>query len=511
MKFKRLFACVMALALTLTMFAGSVTVFAADKASAKFTIVHTNDVHSRVQVEPYAAELVKQKRAANENIILLSAGDVLHGQPIATISRGKSIVDIMNATGYEAMAPGNHDFNYGYRRLVALEKNMNFPVLAANVTKKINGKEAFKPYIIKDFNGVKVGIFGLATPETMTKTNPNNVSELEFENPYTTAQRMVKTLKAEGCNVIVALAHLGTDEETWYYNRSTSVATVEGIDVIIDGHSHTELPDGKVVGNTLVAQTGSYGVNIGMVDVEVKNGKVTAKSATLLKTPTEEGQIKGLPPEPNVTALIAKLNKANEAVTSQVVGKTPVDLDGEREHVRMQQTNLGDLITDAMLEETGAQIAFTNGGGIRASIKAGDVTKGDILTVLPFGNYVVVKKVTGANIIAALEHSVSAYPELAGSFLHVGGIRFTFDPAQKAGSRVVSVTLRNGSQIDPLETYSVATNDFLADGGDGFEMLKSGGSVDYSSLDEVVIKCMQSHSDKISANSSNRITVVNSK
>lgn len=508
MTFKRIAVCVLTLALTLTLFAGSVTAFAASgKPSTKFTIVHTNDVHSRVEIEPYAAELVKQKRAADENIIMLSAGDVLHGQPLATLSAGKNIVDIMNAAGYDAMVPGNHDFNYGYNRLAELRKSMKFPLLAANVTKINSGLDAFKPYIIKEFDGVKIGIFGLATPETKTKTNPNNVSALDFEVPYSEAMEMVRELKGQGCHVIVALTHLGMDKETWYYNRSTALSRIEGIDVVIDGHSHTELPNGKTIDGLLIAQTGSQGANIGMVDIEVKNGKVTSKSATLLKTPTEENPIKGLPPEPKVSAMIEQLKKANEAIISEVVGKTPFDLDGEREHVRKQQTNLGDLINNAILAETGAQIAFTNGGNIRATIKAGDITKGDILTVLPFSNYIVVKKVTGKDILDALELSVTAYPELAGGFLHVGGMRFTFDPNKKAGSRVISATLDDGTPIDPQNTYSLATNDFLADGGDGYEMLKGGSAIAYSALDETVIKYIQNNPGKIPSGASNRIII----
>lgn len=512
MRLKSLISCVLAASLTVALFAGSAVTASAAGASTKFTIVHTNDVHARVGVEPYVAELVKQKKAANENIILLSAGDVLHGQTIATLSQGKNIVDIMNAVGYDAMVPGNHDFNYGSDRLLELQKSMRFPLLAANVTKKLTGGNAFKPYIIKEIDGVKIGIFGLTTPETATKTNPNNVRTLDFRDGYSAARITAKELKDKGCNVVIALTHLGLDKETWYYNRSSAVATVPGIDVIIDGHSHTELPNGMTVGSALIAQTGANGDNIGMVEVEVVNGKVKTKTAMLLKTPTEENPIKGLPPEKKVSDLIAKLNIENEKITSEVVGYTPVYLDGEREHARMQQTNLGDLITDAMIDATGAQIAVTNGGGIRASIKAGNITKGDVLTVLPFGNYVVVKQVTGAQLKEALEHSVSAYPELSGGFLHVSGIKFTFDPGRKVGSRVTTLTLADGTPIDPNKSYSLATNDFLADGGDGYDVLNNGASeVAYSALDEVLIKYIQRYPSRISGAASNRITVTQAK
>lgn len=492
---KALASGILALALVVSaLFAGTVPVFSAADA-VEITVVHTNDVHARVDVEPYVSQLVKDKKQAGEHVLLLSAGDVLHGQPLATLSRGRSIIEIMNATGYDAMVPGNHDFNYGAIRLQALESRADFPILAANVTNKIGGADAFTPYITKTFDGVKVGIFGLATPETATKTNPNNVRSLSFNFPLSVAKQMVRTLQNEGCDVIIALSHLGDDEETWPEERSTALAAIKGIDLIVDGHSHTTLEQGKVVDNTLLVQTGSQGENIGVVKLTVQDGRVVKRGAQLLPVPVQdedtpaEQEASALQPDKAVVDLIASINKQNEALTAEVVAESPVRLEGERELVRTQETNLGNLIADAMLDASGADVSFTNGGGIRASIEAGAITKGDVLTVLPFGNYIVTKTVTGEQLVAALEAGLTAYPETAGSFPQIGGMQVVFDPAASPGKRVVSVTLRDGEDLEPNETYVVATNDFLAAGGDGYTMFgEASGTMSYASVDDALIE-----------------------
>lgn len=454
------------------------------------TIIHTNDVHARVSVEPYVAALAKSKKQNGENVLVLSAGDAFHGQPLATLSKGLNIVSIMNAAGYDAMVPGNHDFNYGYERLWLLSRKTAFPIISANVIDAKTERPLFAPYVIKDLGGAKVGIFGLSTPETATKTNPLNVKDLRFENPAETAKKTVKELKDKKCDVIIALAHLGVDSKTKKSERSTAVAG-NGIDVIIDGHSHTQT--GKTVAGTLIAQTGEYGENIGIVTLKVKDGKVTESDSELL--PIEGTEII---PDNNVTELIDKINKDLEKYTSQVVAETKVSLNGERENVRTSETNLGDLIADAMRHESKAVFAVENGGGIRVSIPAGKVTKGDIVTVLPFGNYIVTKQLTGAEVKAVLENGVSSYPEPAGGFPQVSGFSFTFDPSAKAGNRVTSITPDSdgspgGSEkFDDEAVYTVAVNDFYAAGGDGNTVIKeAAGDVIFGALDEALISYMQ--------------------
>lgn len=486
-KTKKLLSALVSVVLLLTMFA--IPVSAEENYDKVITIVHTNDVHSRADGEAYVSSLVKSLKSDGENVLLMSAGDVLHGQPLATISKGKSIVDIMNATGYDFMAPGNHDFNYGIDRLLELQKSMKFALLAANVTESGVDSEKFTNYSVVDVDGVKVGVFGLATPETATKTNPKNVAGYEFASPVETAKKAVSDLKEEGAEVIIALVHLGLDEESAPEERSEAIAAVEGIDVVIDGHSHTALENGKTVGNTLIAQTGEYLNNIGVVKIGIKDNKVANKEASFIEVPTEENPSEELLPDKTITDLIDKLNSENELITSEVIGKTPVKLEGERADARTKETNLSNLLTEAMIAATDADIAITNGGGIRASIEAGDITKGDVLAVLPFGNFIATIDVTGKDIWDALEHGLDSYPEPAGHFSQVGGVTVVYNSTKPAGERVVSVTFDDGSTLDLNKTYTLATNDFMVAGGDNYSMFsaKAGENyMEYGALDEAL-------------------------
>ena len=461
--------------------------FANAAETVNITIAHTNDTHARIEEGKYAgmgfaklATKVAELKAANPNVLLLDAGDTFHGQTVATLVKGESIVTIMNSMGYDAMTAGNHDFNYGQERLVELAEMADFPILAANV-KKADGSTLVDSYVIKEIGGVKVGIFGLATPETTYKTHPNNVKGLTFASPVEEAKAMVAELEGKA-DIVIALAHLGVDEESTYTSKLVA-EQVDGIDVIIDGHSHTALDEGLVVNGTLIAQTGEYDKNLGIIELDYADGAVTASKASLFaKDAAAE-----VAEDPAVLAVVAEVKAANDVITSVKVGDASFVLDGERGQVRAGETNLGNFIADAMLAETGADIAFTNGGGIRASIQVGEITKGDVITVLPFGNYVVVKSVSGADIKAALEHGIDAYPETKGAFPHVAGMTFKFDPNKPAGSRLLEVKV-NGMMIDSAKMYTFATNDFIAAGGDGYKMLGDDAITgEYPGLDEVVI------------------------
>jgi 2',3'-cyclic-nucleotide 2'-phosphodiesterase (5'-nucleotidase family) len=452
------------------------------------SIVHTNDTHARVEAGGYdgmgferVATIVSQIEAANPNTLVLDAGDAFHGQTIATLNEGESIVKIFNEIGYDVMTPGNHDFNYGKERLLELDEMAEFPIVAANVY--YDDYSEFLPgFTVKEIDGVKVGIFGIATPETVYKSHPANTEGLEFFDPVIASKLMVAKLE-DDVDVIVGLVHLGLDESSIHTSRLVA-ENVEGIDLIVDGHSHTELPEGLMVGNTLIAQAGGYDNNVGIVDLVVKNGMVTSKSARLIN----KEEAAELEPDPAITAIIAEVKEANDLITEEFVSENSIELVGEREFVRAGETNLGNLITDSMVEFTGADVALTNGGGIRASIPADDITVGDVITVLPFGNYVVTIDVTGAEIVEALEHGLSAYPETLGAFPHIAGMNVVFDPSQEVGSRVVEVTVGE-EELDMEATYSLATNDFLAAGGDDYTMFGDNEiTALYPGLDEILIE-----------------------
>lgn len=441
-----------------------------------FDISKTLVAYGRSKIEE---ENLSDTCELNPYTLVVDAGDTFHGQTIATLNKGESVARLMNEMGFNAMAPGNHDFNYGCEWLVELEALTDFPILAANV-KKDDGSGLLDAYVILEVGGLSIGVFGLATPETTSKTNPNNIKGLIFTDPTEAARQVVEALQDE-TDIIIALTHLGMDGSS--IDTSIKLAeTVEGIDLIVDGHSHTVLEQGNRVRSTLIVSTGEYGQSLGIVDLYYKDGQIVSIEARLLGMDSAAA----IAPDEAIVSMIEMIEADQVEELMRVVGSTAVALEGAREKVRTGETNLGNLITDAMVSATGADCALLNGGGIRASIDAGEITVGEIINVLPFGNYVITKRVTGADIKAALEHGTSAYPELAGGFPHVSGMRFVMDLTREPGSRVVDIFI-NGQPLDLDKQYILATVDFLAAGGDPCTMLKDAPVVgEYGTLDEIV-------------------------
>lgn len=464
-------------------------------------IFHTNDTHGRLtgSVESTDADAfssaklagyVQTLRALGHNVLLLDAGDAVHGKVSANAFKGYSVINIMNRMGYDAMAVGNHEFDYGRERAVQLAKYAKFPVLSANFTDE-KGNLVFKDMIVKEFDGFKVGIFGLTTPEATTKANPKFFVGYTFQDTVATAKKCVEALKAQGCDYIIALGHIGVDEESPVTTYDVLDA-VDGIDLFIDGHSHTTFKEGKVYKNALIVSTGEYLKNVGVVKVTFGASNTATEESWLMSSADKNYSV--LPEHKGTKKLLEGYTDYARQLSMQVVGHATEELVGEREFVRKQQTNLGSLITDAMRIMTDADIAITNGGGIRATIKKGDITYNDILTVLPFGNWVVVKKMTGADILTVLEESVANYPNLAGGYMHVSGISFTFDAKKPGGSRIdAKNVLVGGKPIDLNETYIVATNNFLADGGDGSSLGKGSVFGEYGPMDQMVLEYMQEY------------------
>lgn len=479
--------------------------FAADVETTKITIIHTNDTHARLKGTATEigfakiATLIKDAKNANPNTLVLDAGDVLHGMPIVNISQGENAIKVLNAAGYDYMTLGNHDFNYGQERLMELKEMSQVGMLNANIVNE-KGENIFTPYVIEEVGGVKVGIFGLATPDTAFLTNPKNVVGLTFKDPVEVSKNVIKELEGKA-DVIVALAHLGMDESSVVTSKALAEA-VTGIDVIIDGHSHTKLENGEVVNNTLIAQTGNYDQNLGYVNIEVKDGKVISKTAELLTSDAAQAAA----PDPDLEKTIADIDAANAEIFNQIITKTDVYLDGVRNNVRTKETNLGNLAADAARAATGADVAFVNGGGIREDIPVGDITKGKIAAIFPFGNTIEVKKITGADLLAMLEVSVSDYPAAKGAFLQVSGLKFTFDPAQPVGSKVVEAFV--GSEaLDKAKEYTVAVNDFMANGGDGYTMLSGYDKVAEFGTYEEIIQAYLLSNGTAGSDVSGRVTV----
>ncbi|MCD6435660.1 MAG: 5'-nucleotidase C-terminal domain-containing protein [Clostridiales bacterium] len=455
----------------------------------ELTIVHTNDVHGfyiegkydgmgAAKIDAYT-DVVK---AENPNTLFVDAGDALQGNNLVTLSKGEYGVDILNSLEYDVMVAGNHEFDYGSDRLLELEEMLEFPLISANITVDADGTSLFTPYIIKQMDGFKVGIFGITTPETVYKSHPDNTVGLTFEDPITVGNEMVAELEGQ-VDVIIALVHLGVEGD---YSSIKFAEAVDGVDLIIDGHSHTDLDYGLEVNGTLIVQAGEKSKNVGVVKFDIENKDVVDVEAYQYdKSESSNGA-----EDQDMLELVTELKALNAIIEDEIVAYSPIVLNGERAFVRTGETNLGNMLTEALLDISGADIAFSNGGGIRTSINIGDVTKGEILNVLPFGNTVRVIELSGADVIAAIENGISDYPDAKGAFPHIAGMTVKFDSTKAAGERVVEIKV-NGTLIDENATYTMATNDFLVAGGDGYKMFKGKTVVaEYGAMDEILIDYM---------------------
>lgn len=505
-----------------------VLVFSALPAGAQggeyqLTVLHTNDVHARIDQfdsganscdeEELAADecfggvarrktIVDQVRGEGGNVILLDGGDQFQGTLFYNQYKGGAAQEMMNALAYDAMTVGNHEFDDGPGTLASFISGLNFPVVSANIDASADPGLAGKieAYTIVEVNDEQIGVVGYTTEDTAILSSPGpNVVFNEIES---SVQAAVDELAGQGIDKIVAVSHAGFDRD-----RQVAAA-VTGLDVIVAGHTNTYLsntdaeaagpypvaindPDGNPV---LLVSDYAYGKYLGRLDVTFdENGVVSAYEGNPILLDNSVAQDAAI--QARVDALAAPL----EELMNKTVGSAAVDLDGDRASCRFGECTMGNLITDAMLWQTqgeGTQIAFQNGGGIRASIEAGDVTVGDVLTVLPFGNLISTFELTGAEVVEALENGVSRAEnpenEGTGRFAQVTGLRYAWNPAQPVGERIVSVEVQNAdgsySPIDLAATYKVAANDFMRNGGDDYAVFEGARNVyDFGpSLDEAV-------------------------
>lgn len=467
-------------------------VFLSNVEAAELIIFHTNDQHARVSTEDddgktiglsSLSAAVKATRAQNPSTLWLDAGDTLHGMPSINISQGMNMVELINAAGIDVFVPGNHDFNYGSKRLEKLTKAFKGSTLSANIVRRKNNKLVFKPYkIFKMKDGTRVGVFGLSTPECAYKTSPSNVTTIDFLDPIVQSKMMISKLRSK-VDVLVCVMHMGVDASS-EFTSDRIAREAPGIDVIIDGHSHTELPEGMVVGKTLIAQTGCYEHYLGRVDVELDKGRIVSKRARLL----DEAEVNELAPKPDpiVEATLADIEVRNEKLFSEVVTHSERSLTGDRLVVRRTEAEFGNLVADAFRWKTKSDIAIINGGDIRTDLPSGSITRGEMLSIFPFNNTVQVFEIDGRSIRAMLENSVFSYPASFGGFLHVSGMTFSFDPNAPGGSRVGEIFV-NGDRLENTRKYTLAATDFAFSGGDGYDMLKGLKQVgQYGMVEDIV-------------------------
>ena len=502
---KKLLSLLLVLCLVLSL---SCTAFAANEAqplSGKTVILHSNDVHGAIDLYAAMAALKADYEAQGAEVILADAGDYSQGTVYVSVNKGADAVTMMNATGYDVATIGNHEFDYGYAQLAENMKAAKFKVLCADVL-GADGKTIFDANTIIEKGGVKIGFFGLETPEAQTKANPKLIQGLKFlagkdgSELYACAAAQVADLKAKGADLVVCLAHLGVDESSEPYTSYDLTKNVKGIDFIIDGHSHTVMTAGP--NGEAIQSTGTAFANIGVITIDNATKKIVGnelktiwhteknadgKSVTVVDYKTRDEKVAAA-----AKAIIDPIDKAY----GEKFAVSEVELNGAKapNGNRDSETNLGDLITDAMLWKIRTQatvsvpaenvVAITNGGGIRATVKAGDVTKKDINTVLPFGNTLAVVYVTGAELLEALEASTYCTPESIGGFPQVAGMQFTvatyetYDKNDESypnstyyGPKTINrVTIGsiNGKDFDPEATYAVITNNFVAGGGDTY-------------------------------------------
>ena len=481
-----LLAMAMVLSLTVTSFAADTAADAKAEMAGKTVILHTNDVHGAVEGYAYIAQLKADYEAKGAEVILVDAGDYSQGTTYVSTTKGADAVTMMNAAGYDVVTLGNHEFDYGYAQLKENMSKAKFKVVCADVFNE-DGTPIFDAsYTYTTKSGVKVGFFGMETPETQTKANPALIKGLTFADKDAfnkAAADQVAALK--DADVVICLAHLGVDAESAPYRSTDLYAAVKGIDFIIDGHSHTVMTKGEK--GEPIQSTGTAFKNIGVIVIDDASKKIESNSLVEIKDDTAK--------DAAVAAAAKTIVDRVNAEYGVVFAKSEVELNGAKapNGNRDSETNNGDLITDAMRwkvlqNKDGLTVnedhvvAITNGGGIRAAIKPGDVTKKDINTVLPFGNTVAVIYVSGTELLEALEASTQSAP--LGGFPQVAGINFTLHTGKaydkndstypgstyygpKSINRVVINSI-NGKDFKADDTYAVVTNDFLASGGDTY-------------------------------------------
>ena len=488
---KKLFTAMMALVMmcSLTVFASAdEPMLIAAAPDDEIVIIHTNDVHCGYEAYDKVAALAKDAD------LLVDAGDAIQGGVIGTLSKGEYIVDIMNYLEYDLATLGNHEFDYGMDRLLELiETKAEYPYVAANFTSTITGKSYFDAYKIFEVNGTKIAFVGIATPESFTKSTPTYFQDKDGnyiysfcedetgEGVYTAVQGAIDAAKAEGADYVIALAHLGVDPSSSPWTSTEVIANTTGLDVMIDGHSHTVMTEtvkDKAGNDVTLQQTGTKLANIGKITIKA-DGTIACE---LIDTATVEA-------DAEATAYIATITEKFDALQKTVVAKSEVELtingaDGLRA-VRKAETNLGDLCADAYRVLLDADVAFVNGGGVRANIGIGDITYGDIVNVHPFGNEACLVEVTGQQIKDALEMGAHAAPNENGGFLQVSGLTYTINTAiptsvvkddkgmfvEVAGEYRVSDIMVGGEPLDVNKTYKLASHNYmLKNAGDGYAM-----------------------------------------
>ena len=495
---RKVLALLLSVVMTLTLLVSSAWADEPKPLDGKTVILHTNDVHGSIELYAKVAAMKGDYEARGAQVILADAGDYSQGTVYVSVNKGKDAVTMMNAAGYDVATIGNHEFDYGYAQLKSNLNSAAFDVVCANVLQ--DGNPVFDAYTMINKGGVQVAFVGVETPEAQTKANPALIQGLTFlagDEMYAAVQTQVDAARTDGADIVIVLSHLGVDSSSEPNTSYDLYKKVNGIDFIIDGHSHTVMtkgPEGEPIQSTGTALN-----NIGVITIDNATKKIESNELIPIWH-TEEVDGKEVPVYDYTKSDETVANAAKaiidpiDADYDQKFAESAVDLNGAKAPGnRTEETNLGDLITDAMMwaiktkapgvDMTNA-VAITNGGGIRAAIAKGDITKKDVNTVLPFGNTLAVVYVKGSELLEALEVSTYCTPKSLGGFPQFAGMEVELNTAceydandttypgstyfgPKSINRITIKTV-NGKAFDKDATYAVITNDFLAAGGDTY-------------------------------------------
>ena len=530
--------------LKIGLFSASVLALTAGTALADFelNILHINDLHSRIEaISKSDSTCSAEDAAANEcfggiarvktaidarraelsgkNVLTLDAGDQFQGSLFYTTYKSGPIADFMNGIGFDAMAIGNHEFDDGPEELAKFIDALKFPMISGNTLAGLNSPVAdkFKPYIVKEFGEEKVAIVSVLATDTDETSSPGDAVLFADEIGY--LKEAVKEIEGQGIDKIVLLSHVG------YVKDQEIAAAVDGIDVIVGGHSHTLLSntDEKAAGPYPTIVKNPAGKDVPIVQAYAYSkylGDLTVvfDDAGVVKTATGEPKLldASVTPDAGFVAKVAELAGPIEELKQKEIGATAEAVDGSRETCRAMECTMGNLVADAMvdrLSDQGITIAIQNGGGLRASIDAGTVTMGEVLTVLPFQNTLASFQLKGSDVVAALENGVSQVEEAAGRFPQVSGLKYTADLTKPAGSRITSVEVKEGDAfvaVDPNKVYGVATNNYMRSGGDGYKVFATGGqnAYDFGPGLEAVLADYISKNSPYKPYTDGRITVI---
>ena len=495
---RKVLALLLSVVMTLTLLVSSAWADEPKPLDGKTVILHTNDVHGSIELYAKVAAMKGDYEAKGAQVILADAGDYSQGTVYVSVNKGKDAVTMMNAAGYDVATIGNHEFDYGYAQLKSNLNSAAFDVVCANVLQ--DGSPVFDAYTMINKGGVKVAFVGLETPEAQTKANPALIQGLTFlagDEMYAAVQDQVNAARTAGADIVIVLTHLGVDSSSEPNTSYDLYKKVSGIDFIIDGHSHTVMtkgPEGEPIQSTGTALN-----NIGVITIDNATKKIESNELIPIWH-TEEVDGKEVPVYDYTKSDETVANAAKaiidpiDADYDQKFAESAVDLNGAKAPGnRTEETNLGDLITDAMMwaiktkapgVDMNNAVAITNGGGIRAAIAKGDITKKDVNTVLPFGNTLAVVYVKGSELLEALEVSTYCTPKSLGGFPQFAGMEVELNTAceydandttypgstyfgPKSINRITIKTV-NGKAFDKDATYAVITNDFLAAGGDTY-------------------------------------------